>query len=111
MFGPDSDAPFSFDCAAVHDAFGYPGIVPEYLGRLEYSVNQRGLSMVYMGYDGDVPYFFNRMHCNLSFLYGSDRNFFKTKTNHIPQGLPSQEKRGIGPLPKVELSPKETSGT
>ncbi len=59
IFGKDGDAPLAFDIIGVHDALRHVLAFAEHAALLQQLIHQSGLAVVYMGYDGDVPYIFS----------------------------------------------------
>jgi hypothetical protein len=55
VLGQDRDALFPLQVTGVHDPLSDLGADPERTGLPEHGVHQRGLPMVDVGHDGDVP--------------------------------------------------------
>ena len=70
VLGKDGDAPFPLDVVGIHDPLRYILPLAEHAALLQQLVHKSGLAMVYMGYDGNIPYIFSFLiHDLTSFLW------------------------------------------
>ncbi len=97
VLGADRDAPLALEIARVHDALGHLGPVPEDVRRLEDRVDERGLPVVDMGDDRQVPDTIGRRHVS--------RAAFMGKKKRPGRGRGGLSAKGIY-TPGVVLSPR-----